>query len=230
MTSAMGSISQNSQRQLKYCSTKPETVGPSAGAREMTTDERPITWPRRSTGTITRVVVVSNGSMIAVPHAWTTRATMRNQKLTASAPSSVPRQNRLIESRNTARVGSRSWRNPVVGMTTAMVSMKPVVTHCTVVALTCRSFISVGSATDMIVSLRMTTNAASSRVQMMSRSVRRSRVTTPCSSISPTVSRIRATGRRAGDWSSYRAVGASGNRFRRQRDTRAVSRWRRRPG
>ena len=48
----------------------------------------------------------------------------------------------------------------MTGMTTAMVSMKAVVSHCAVAAPTENSSISSGSATDMIVSLRMTTKAA----------------------------------------------------------------------
>ena len=47
-----------------------------------------------------------------------------------------------------------------MGMTTAMVSMNAVVSHCAVAAPTENSSISSGSATDMMVSFRMTTNAA----------------------------------------------------------------------
>ena len=41
-----------------------------------------------------------------------------------------------MASMNTARVDSRCRMNPVVGITTAMVSMKPVDSHCTVGAST----------------------------------------------------------------------------------------------
>ena len=56
---------------------------------------------------------------------------------------------------------------PVVGITTAMVSMKPVDSHCTVGASTPRSTISRCRATFMMVSLRITTNVATSSVTMM---------------------------------------------------------------
>ena len=67
------------------------------------------------------------------------------------------------------RVVNRCSRKPVVGMTTAMVSMNAVVSHCPVRALTPRSTINRGSATPMIVSFRITTNAATSRVPMIRR-------------------------------------------------------------
>ena len=54
----------------------------------------------------------------------------------------------------------------MVGMTTAMVSMKPVASHCTVDALTWRSIMSRWRATFMMVSLRITTKVATSRVTM----------------------------------------------------------------
>src|SRR4051794_30352268 len=48
-------------------------------------------------------------------------------------------------------------------MTTDIVSRKPAVSHCPTAAETCRSVISTGNATLMIVSFRMTTNADTSR-------------------------------------------------------------------
>ena len=71
--------------------------------------------------------------------------------------------------RKTVRVDSRCSRKPVVGMTTAIVSMNAVVSHCPVRAATQRSAISRGRATPMIVSFRMTTKAATSRVPMIRR-------------------------------------------------------------
>src|SRR5687768_6782463 len=46
-----------------------------------------------------------------------------------------------------------------MGMTTAIVSRKPLVSHCAVLTVTRRSAISAGSATLMIVPLRIMTNA-----------------------------------------------------------------------
>ena len=54
---------------------------------------------------------------------------------------------------------SRLMRKPVAGMTTAMVSMNAVVSHWPVVAVTPRSAMIGGSATDIVVSLRITVNA-----------------------------------------------------------------------
>jgi len=45
-TAAIGSISANSERQPSESTTMPETVGPMAGATEITTEFRPMTVPR----------------------------------------------------------------------------------------------------------------------------------------------------------------------------------------
>ena len=54
----------------------------------------------------------------------------------------------------------------MIGMTTAIVSMNAVESHCAATASMRRSSISRGMATDMIVSLRITTNVAESRSQI----------------------------------------------------------------
>ena len=56
----------------------------------------------------------------------------------------------------------------MIGMTTAIVSRKPLVSHCAVPMVTPRSAISAGSATLMIVSLRIMTNAEPTSSQMTS--------------------------------------------------------------
>ena len=156
-------------RQDRNCSTRPEIVGPIAGATEMAMLMLPITTPRRSTGTRVSTVVISSGIITAVPEAWTMRAGSSSQKPGEIAANRVPAENRLMARPKTVRVDSRCSRKPVVGMTMAIVSMNAVVSHCPVRALTERSAISRGRATPMIVSLRMTTNAATSRVPMIRR-------------------------------------------------------------
>src|SRR5215211_4487138 len=94
------------------------------------------------------------------------RANNNSQKPGASPATRVPAQNSDIASRKTVRVATRSSRKPVVGMTTAIVSRNALVSHCTVLAETDSSVISVGRATAMIVSLRMTTKVATSRIVM----------------------------------------------------------------
>ena len=153
---------------------RPDRVGPIAGATAMTMLTLPITTPRRWIGTSVRIVVISSGSMIAVPDAWTIRPSSSTQKPGASPASRVPALNRPSAAPYTVRVENRCSRKPVVGMTTAMVSMKAVVSHCTVPAVRSRSTISTGSATPMIVSLRMTTKVATSSVAMTLRSRLRS--------------------------------------------------------
>ncbi|MCB5293349.1 hypothetical protein BJQ90_02797 [Arthrobacter sp. SO3] len=66
---AIGRTKTNMKRQEKCSRISPETVGPMAGATEMAMLTMPITKPRRDTGTRVRMVVISRGSMMAVPPA-----------------------------------------------------------------------------------------------------------------------------------------------------------------
>ena len=157
-------------RQPSRLSTTPETVGPTAGATEMTIEMLPITAPRRAGGTSVITVVISSGSMIAVPLACTTRAASRIEKPGASAAMSVPAENSAMAMPYSSRVGTRRMRNPVIGMTTDIVSRKPAVSHCPTLASTWRSIRRTGRATLMIVSLRMTTNVETSSTAITVRS------------------------------------------------------------
>ena len=128
-TRAIGRTMPNSQRQPSVSSTRPERVGPIAGAREMTMPTRPIMRPRMCAGTTFIIVVMSSGIMTPVPIAWTTRPPSSMGNPFASRATRVPRLNMLIAARNTWRVVKRCSRKPVVGMTTAMVSMNALVSH-----------------------------------------------------------------------------------------------------
>src|SRR5690625_7359438 len=100
---------------------KPEIVGPRAGAAEITTPTRPITVPRLRSGTRARVVVISSGSTIAVPAACTTRAINSTPKVGANVATGGPARNSDREVVDIARTLRRFMRNPVVGVTTAIV-------------------------------------------------------------------------------------------------------------
>ncbi len=160
---ASGSTTQNIQRQPSDDSTAPPMVGPIAGATAITMVIVPMVAPRRWGGTRRITEVISSGSITAVPQACTTRPTSRTPKPGASPLINVPRLNRVSEARKTWRGVNRSSRNPVVGMTTAMVSRNPLVSHCTVVVETPRSTVRSRSATLRIVSLRIITNAETTR-------------------------------------------------------------------
>ena len=67
--------------------------------------------------------------MIAVPMAWTTRPTTSISKTGESAAMSVPTLKVDIAMRKTGRVFRRCISHPVIGMTTAIVSAKAVVSH-----------------------------------------------------------------------------------------------------
>ena len=165
--SATGRTKTNIKRHVKCSRISPETVGPMAGATEIAMLTLPMTAPRLASGTSVRMVVISSGSMMAVPPAWMMRARSRISKPGATAASAVPPAKRPMASIKTARVDRLCRMNPVVGMTTAMVSIKPVESHCTVGASTPRSTISRCRATFMMVSFRITTKVATSRVAMM---------------------------------------------------------------
>ena len=127
---------------------------------------RPIMRPRECAGTRVMSVVISSGIMIAVPDACTTRATRSRGKPGERNAMSVPSENRLIAAMNTARVVNRCSRKPEIGMTTAIVSMNAVVSHCAATAVMPRSPMRCGIATPIVVSLRIATNAAASSSQM----------------------------------------------------------------
>ena len=138
----------------------PEKAGPIAGATAMTMVMKPMVRPRRAGGTKVITVVMSSGSMTAVPLAWMTRAATSIGKTWAAAASTVPAMNRPIAPMKTVRVVKRWRMSPVMGMTTAMVSMKPVVSHCTVAAVRSNRSMRGGRATPITVSLRIMTKAA----------------------------------------------------------------------
>src|SRR5690625_7377616 len=73
----------------------------------------------------------------------------------ASTQTTVPIVNSVIAIENTWRVEKRPIRKPVSGITTAMVSMKPVVSHCAVSSLRARSAMVGGGATERIVAFRL---------------------------------------------------------------------------
>ena len=81
----------------------------------------------------------------------------------------MPAEKNVSAAMNTLRVWNRCSRNPVTGMTTAMVSRKAVVSHWAALAVTPRSVISRGSATDMIVSLRIIVKVDTSRSAITTR-------------------------------------------------------------
>ena len=93
VTSAIGRTTRNTARQPRNDSTTPDTVGPIAGATEMTIERLPMTAPRRAGGTSVITVVISSGSMIAVPLACTMRAPSSTANPGASAATSVPALN-----------------------------------------------------------------------------------------------------------------------------------------
>ncbi len=153
-------------RQLSVSRMNPAMVGPMAGASEITTVTRPIMRPRCAAGTTFINVVMSSGIMIAVPDAWITRATTRSSKPGAMIATAVPSEKRDIALMNIWRVVKRWSRNPVTGITTAIVSMNAVVSHCAWTAVIPRSVMRCGIATAIVVSLRIATKAATSKSQM----------------------------------------------------------------
>lgn len=111
-------------------------------------------------------VVMSKGIMIAVPLACTTRATSSIGKLGDNAASNVPIENSVIADVNIARVVNRWSRKPVIGITTAIVNMNAVVSHCAAEIVMFNAITSRGMATVIIVSFKITTKAETSNSQI----------------------------------------------------------------
>lgn len=70
----------------------------------------PIVAPRRSAGTRRRIVVISSGSIIAVPPACTMRPTSSIAKPGANPATAVPTVNSPSDARKTCRGVKRSSR------------------------------------------------------------------------------------------------------------------------
>ena len=98
-------------------------MGPIAGATDITITMLPDARPRRSGDTRVITVVINSGIIMAVPAACTILPTSRMSNPGASAHTNVPAVNRIIALRKTGRVLKRWMRNPVTGITTAIVSM-----------------------------------------------------------------------------------------------------------
>ncbi|GAB3893334.1 hypothetical protein GCM10029964_069940 [Kibdelosporangium lantanae] len=151
----------NSSRHEPRPSTSPETVGPRAGATEIARVTLPITLPRSCSCTTVINVVISSGIITAVPDACTIRPTSSTSKAGATADRAVPARNTVIAVAYACLVVTR-WRNqPVTGITAAIVSMNAVDTHCAACSLIWSDSISRGIALIINVSLRITTNVAS---------------------------------------------------------------------
>src|SRR5699024_462459 len=113
-------------------------------------------------GTRFITVVSSRGIMIPVSQACTMRPASSGRRPGESTQTTVPIVNSVLALENTWRVEQRPDRTPVSGLTTAMHSMQQVVSHCAVSSLRCRSAMIGGSATDRVVSFRISTKALTS--------------------------------------------------------------------
>src|SRR5699024_12394074 len=97
-----------------------------------------------------------------------TRPTSRKINAGASAAATVPTTKSKHAVTKTWRVVKRSMTKPVVGITTAMVNIKPVSSHCTTVAGTWYSAIIAGNATDKEVSFKIMMVAAATKTANVS--------------------------------------------------------------
>ena len=167
MPTAIGTTTAKIQRHEPSWSSTPDTAGPRAGATAIARVTLPMTLPRSRGATMVISVVISSGIITAVPLAWTIRAPSSTGKLHAAVARTVPVMNSPSATVKARRVVTR-WRNqPVMGMTTARVSMNAVDSHCAARAVMSKSCMSRGIALTMIVSLRMTTNVAPTRTRRM---------------------------------------------------------------
>jgi hypothetical protein len=102
------------KRHVKCSRISPETVGPIAGATEMAMLTLPMRAPRLASCTSVRMVVISSGSIMAVPPAWMMRASSTILKPGATAARAVPPANSPIASMKTSRVDRLCRMKPVM--------------------------------------------------------------------------------------------------------------------
>ena len=74
-----------------------------------------------------------------------------------------------IAAKYSLRVSNRYRKNPVIGITIPIISIKPVVSHCTVVAEILNDFISVGNAVVSMVEVKKVLNVPINRVKTKAR-------------------------------------------------------------
>ena len=89
---------------------KPETEGPTAGAKPITSETMPMALPRFSRGNTKRMTVNTIGITTPVDAAWKMRPRSSTPKKGAKAAKREPMANTLTPAMNSLRVGKRPTR------------------------------------------------------------------------------------------------------------------------
>ena len=101
---------------------KPETEGPTAGAKPMTRETMPMAWPRFSRGKISRITVNTMGITTPQAMACSTRPSSKMPKKGESAAHSEPTAKNEMPMMYSLRVGKRPTKYAESGITTASTS------------------------------------------------------------------------------------------------------------
>ena len=118
-TMAMGTASENIDRQPNRPTSTPPMNGPTAALTDVRRSNSPKASPRRSGGAISRMIAVELVETNAPLTAWSTRAPSRTANVGASAASSDANPNPSTPARNVDRCPNRSPSEPATGNATA---------------------------------------------------------------------------------------------------------------
>ena len=145
-TSPRAATPKNSTRQPITSISAPETGGPMAGAKLMTTPTSPMTCPRCSMGVVSNTSVKTMGMMMPPAHACKTRPRMSTPNVGPMATTNEPTANSTRAPAKSLRVENLPRKNALRGMITASTREYTDVSHWTVVSVTCISRMMTGSA------------------------------------------------------------------------------------
>lgn len=105
----------NSECQLKYWRSKPETAGPSAGHNVMIQTHNPIIEPRFSDGVTIKAEFIIIGMSIPVPNAWIILEINSAVEVLENTAHRVPIKNNIIALKNSCFVVKVWIRKAVTG-------------------------------------------------------------------------------------------------------------------
>ena len=122
----------------------PDMVGPTAGASPMAIPTIPIALPRCSGGKTDSMIVWLRGMVTPTARAWMIRATIKIWKLGATKAITVPSRKVAMAPRYMVRELNLLINQAETGIMIPLVSIKAVVSHCTVEVETSKDFIIAG--------------------------------------------------------------------------------------
>ena len=129
MRTASAATSTNSERQPMDSTSKPESEGPTAGAKPITSETMPMALPRFSRGNTSKITVNTIGITTPQADAWKMRPRSSTPKKGERAAMREPMANTEMPAMNSFRVGKRPIRYAESGITMASTREYAEVSH-----------------------------------------------------------------------------------------------------